>query len=219
MDRDPTAAIRVHLLPYAQFHETSQPVTYMPVHLAKAARIFYRQSRDINHFLQSNNSVSRTNYIRILALASIDVLLSLPFGIVNVILYVTGQLSYARLPFYFGWTYDHTDWEPVRISYAELLATGVSSVVRSYVIQWTSPVLAFAIFGLFGVTLEARASYWRAICTVGGCFGWEPTPRTCKARLPLGDIEFGERPQATSFDLEIVCVSCLSMWAGLNGDN
>ena len=78
--------------------------------------MFYRQSRDINRFLQSNNSVSRNSYMRILALASIDVLITLPVGIANIVLQVTQTLSQVPMPLYFGWTFDHTDWEPVGYS-------------------------------------------------------------------------------------------------------
>ncbi|VDC01595.1 unnamed protein product [Peniophora sp. CBMAI 1063] len=176
------------------------PLVSIAIYYPHVARLFYRQNRDINHFLQSNDSVSRTNYFRILALASIDILLTLPLGIVNIVLDVKWTLSYGPTPFYFGWTYDHTDWQPESFSYAYTVAQG-ASVTDLYFQQWTSPVLAFAIFALFGVTSEARASYWRVICTIGGWFGWKPTPRTRRARSPLGDIEFGERPAQNSLSL------------------
>ncbi|KZV65950.1 fungal pheromone STE3G-protein-coupled receptor [Peniophora sp. CONT] len=180
------------------------PLVSVTLYYPRVARIFYRQSRDINHFLQSNDSVTRANYIRILVLASIDVILTLPMGIVNIILFVTGSISSGfGLPFYRGWTYDHTEWEPESISYESIVAEGTSAIAQQYFTQWTSPILAFAIFGLFGVTSEARASYWRIICTFSGWFGWKPMLRKRRPRLPLGDIEFGERPM----DLEIGCVT------------
>ena len=108
------------------------------------------------------------------------------------------------MPFYFGWTYDHTDWAPEGYSYAEIVVFGTPSVVQQYFNQWTSPFLAFVIFGLFGVTSEARASYWRIIRTIGGWFGWKSTPpQASTSRSPLGDIEFGERaPQEMSLGIE-----------------
>ena len=162
---------------------------------ARVAWVFYRQSRDISHFLQSNDSVSHNSYMRILALASIDVLTTLPVGIVSIALQVTRSLSIAPMPFYSGWAYDHSNWEPLGVSYEEMLANGTSVVSRQYFTQWTSPFLAFIIFGLFGITSEARASYWRIICTMGGWFCRNRMPpREHRARSPLGDIEFGERP-------------------------
>ncbi|VDB95777.1 unnamed protein product [Peniophora sp. CBMAI 1063] len=177
------------------------PLVSITVYYPHVARVFYRHNREINQFLQSNNSVSRTNYFRILALASIDILLTLPMGIVTIVLLVKGDLSFGRIPFYPGWTIDHTDWQPASFSYADIVSSGPFDVADFYFINWTAPVLAFVIFGLFGVTSEARASYWRIICTVGGWFGWKPTPRTRRTRSPLGDIEFGERPAQNSMSL------------------
>ncbi|VDB83397.1 unnamed protein product [Peniophora sp. CBMAI 1063] len=178
------------------------PLVSIAIYYPHVARLFYRQRRDINHFLRTNDSVSRTNYFRILALASIDILLTLPIGITNIVLDVKTALSYyGSIPFYFGWTYEHTDWEPESFSYADIVVQGTSSVAQFYFNQWTSPILAFAIFALFGVTSEARASYWRIICTIGGWIGWKPTPCTRRARSPLGDIAFGERPAQNSMSL------------------
>ena len=108
------------------------------------------------------------------------------------------------MPFYSGWTYDHSNWEPLGVSYEEMVAKGTSVISRQYFTQWTSPFLAFIIFGLFGITSEARASYWRIICSIGGWFGWKPDPpQASGARSPLGDIEFGERaPQDMSLGIE-----------------
>ncbi|KZV64637.1 fungal pheromone STE3G-protein-coupled receptor [Peniophora sp. CONT] len=166
---------------------------------AKVVRIFYRQGRDVNSFLRTNSSVSRTNYFRILALASIDVLLTLPIGIVNVSLSIVGEQT-GGYPFvYPGWTFIHTDWEPESITYDEFrVSKGFGTLVQTYFSQWSSPVLAFTIFGLFGLTSEARTLYWRITCNIGGWFGWSPSPRAGKGQASLGEIEFGARPQNTS---------------------
>ncbi|VDB92185.1 unnamed protein product [Peniophora sp. CBMAI 1063] len=177
------------------------PLVSITMYYPHVARTFYHHNREINRFLQSNNSVTRPNYFRILALASIDILLTLPVGIATIVLTVKDNLSVGHVPFYYGWTLDHTGWQPASFSYADIVSTGPFNVVDFYFARWTSPVLAFVIFGLFGLTLEARVSYWRILCTVGGWFGWQPKPRAHRARSPLGDIEFGERPAQNSLSL------------------
>ncbi|KZV59980.1 STE3-domain-containing protein [Peniophora sp. CONT] len=181
------------------------PLLSIVLYYPQTIRIFYRQKRDINRFLQSNDSVSRMNYFRIFTLASIDVILTLPIGIVSIALLVPESLAQNdhHIPLYSGWTSLHSDWEPLGVSYAELVAVGKSTTAETYFTLWTSPALAFAIFGLFGVTAEARASYWGIICAVGGWFGWKPPVRPRKARSPMGTMEFGERPQDASFNLDI----------------
>ncbi|KZV65945.1 STE3-domain-containing protein [Peniophora sp. CONT] len=176
------------------------PLVSVTLYYPRVIRTLYRQRRDINHFLPRHNSAARTNHIRILVLASIDVILTLPIGIVTIILGVTSQLSTgAGLPFYRGWTYDHTDWEPESFSYQSIAAEGRFVLAQNYFALWTSPVLAFAIFGLFGATGEARASYWRAICTICGWFGWKLTPPAPQAQSPQPNAKLNKRP----IDLEI----------------
>ncbi|KZV64171.1 STE3-domain-containing protein [Peniophora sp. CONT] len=181
------------------------PLLSVTFYYPRTARILCRHRRDIKRFLQSNDSMSRTRYTRILVLASVDVLITLPFGIVNIVLLVTRQLSLdpPSLPLYHGWTFLHTDWDPGYSLYSDTLKIGTADVAQLYFTLWTSPVLAIAIFCLFGITSEARATYWRIICTIGGWFGWKPSPHARGARSQVGDIEFGVRPQDASLDLEI----------------
>ncbi|KZV61594.1 STE3-domain-containing protein [Peniophora sp. CONT] len=173
------------------------PLLSITLYYPRVIRVFYQQNRDINDFLRSNGSVPRTHYLRIFVLASLDVLLTLPFGIVSIVLNVTTAVTLGGLPFYPGFDNVHSSIrETVTYSYADLQGFGVSSLARDYFSFWSSPVLAFAIFGLFGLTREAIASYWNIICTVGGWFGWKPATRWAEnAHSQLGTMEFGAQPQ------------------------
>ncbi|VDC07961.1 unnamed protein product [Peniophora sp. CBMAI 1063] len=183
------------------YYLTIQSWTILPPLLSvifyypRVVRIFYRQSREINRFLRSNGSVTRTNYLRILALASIDILLTLPIGIVNIALSVSSNIAQGSFSFYPGWNKVHGDWTPIVFTYAELKGFGPSTLAEFYFAYWTSPVLAFAIFGLFGVTAEARASYWHIIQIAGGWVGMEPTLRHARKDSPLETLEFGTQAQ------------------------
>lgn len=160
-----TTVVYHHLLSYVRLElRVGYLLTHAPA-IARIAWYLYRQGRIMNHFLQSNGSLSRANYYRIIILASADILFTLPIGIVSIALAVKQSLALGPLPFYFGWTWDHTDWEPEAYSYAELVSGGTNSIAQQYFSQWTSPILAFIIFGLFGVTSEARTTYWQAIRT------------------------------------------------------
>ena len=86
---------------------------------AKLSLAFYRRSKEINQFLHSNSSISRTNYLRILLIASIDTLLTLPISIINISLTIKGE---TQSQFYPGWSHDHKDWAPISFTYAELTA-------------------------------------------------------------------------------------------------
>ncbi|VDC07897.1 unnamed protein product [Peniophora sp. CBMAI 1063] len=161
----------------------------------RVIRMFYRQGRNNRSFVCSDNTISRTNYLRILILASIDVLLTLPIGITNIVLKVVPALKNSGLPVYPGWTVLHTNWSPVSFSYSRIKASGTAGLAQFYFTHWTSPVLALAIFALFGLTTEARVSYLRIIHFVIGRIGWKPGSRGAKKTTSLGDIEFGLRMQ------------------------
>ncbi|VDC00657.1 unnamed protein product [Peniophora sp. CBMAI 1063] len=183
------------------------PLVSVIFYYPKLVRTYLRQRKDVDRFLRSNSSVSHSNYLRILAIATIDILLTLPIGIVNITMIIVAALAPPKdFPFYPGWEYLHADdWEPGTASYADMTADGgVADLAQIYFTRWTSPVLAFTIFALFGVTSEARGAYWRILCSVGGRFGWKPTAPTRKGQNSLGEIEFGAAPRATEgADLEI----------------
>lgn len=170
-------------------------------------------------FLQSNDSVSRTNYLRIFALASIDLILTLPFGIVTTVLDIRGQLSDAGHNIPSGWSLPHRNWQPVSMPYATIVAHGTAQVAQLYFLRWSPLALAFAIFALFGVTREARVAYWNVAPTIGRWFGRRQTLRLRETRSSIGAMEFGECPQVMSLDLEIGYVHCLSVYALLTALN
>ena len=46
---------------------------------------FYRYNREVNRYLHSNDSVSRSGYLRLLAIGCIDIIFSLPSGILSLL--------------------------------------------------------------------------------------------------------------------------------------
>lgn len=164
------------------------------------ARVFYRQGRDTNHFLNSNDLVTRTSYLRVLAVASIDILLTLPIGVTNLIL---GALAAPHtVTFYPGWEAVHSHWNPVSESYAEFLEGGTFNVARTYFTRWTSPVLAFAIFALFGLTAQARATYCRPFSLIKQLILWR-TGHNSEATHSIVSLESNQYSHKVLLDAEL----------------
>ena len=88
--------------------------------------------------------------MRILTLASIDVLFTLPIGIVSLILFILPELVGGPIPFYYGWYETHADFAPEGFPYSDLRDTATVELSQTYFTYWVPPVLAFVIFGLFG---------------------------------------------------------------------
>ena len=61
----------------------------------------------------------------------------------------------------------------MQYTYPEMLSGGTANMVLLYLSYWTSPVLAFTIFLLFGVNREARASYARVVRAACAWLGWK----------------------------------------------
>ncbi|KZV71957.1 hypothetical protein PENSPDRAFT_378909 [Peniophora sp. CONT] len=155
---------------------------------------FYRHAiefREVIRYLRERSSLS---YARLIALASLDILYTLPVAVAFSVLFTKDEQGEARsLPFYPGWEAVHSNWTARSVTYAEMRAAGNRSLALVYLSFWSSSILAFVVFGFFGVNGESRASYWRIVCGIGGWFGWKPI-RNSERRVSLGDPEFGPRP-------------------------
>ena len=165
------------------------------------ARAFYRHTKDVNRLLRDSATVSRRHYLRVLALASLDVLLTLPFGIVNITLSTIVAVQQDKLPFYPGWAKVHSNWAPKVSTWEDIQASGRSSLPQDYFSNWTSPVLALAIFGLFGLTTDARASYRSVFNFLSGCIERRTPSRTHDSRPHLGAINV-ERSKEMVLDIK-----------------
>ena len=136
--------------------------------------------------------------MRILTIGCIDVLITLPVGILFVITEaVEIHESHAELGtsiWYPGWTFTHTNWGPEPISWADLTGQLTWQLVTVFLYWWSSVILALAIFALLGFTSETRRSYGKIISAIGRFFKGQQRPNA----LPeLGEITFNHRPVQT----------------------
>lgn len=60
----------------------------------------------------ATGSMSRGSYFRVMALASMDILLTLP---ISVLVLITGKVN-TKLAVWPGWALLHNDWAPIRDS-------------------------------------------------------------------------------------------------------
>lgn len=96
--------------------------------------------------------------MRILALSSVDILLSLPVGLISFYLNMVQKRS---IPFWPGWKTIHDNWEPETISFQSWRACSWERFIVHWH-EWLCVVYAIAIFALFGVSHDARGVYKKA---------------------------------------------------------
>lgn len=111
----------------------------------------------MNEFLSSSSSVNHSSYLRILSLGCLDIFVTLPIGILGLVVDVKENV----IVFYTGWTELHTDWEPPGITKEMWSSTPFGTFDVKWN-QWVNVFFALIYFALFGLTAEARAKYRRA---------------------------------------------------------
>lgn len=72
--------------------------------------------------------------------------------------------------FYQGWTFIHSNWEPVIIP-KSIWSTTKLGVFSVHWDEWINPFFALIYFTLFGLTPEARKGYRKLVCLVWRPFG------------------------------------------------
>jgi len=128
--------------------------------------VFYRHGSLVRELRESNeDKATASRYVRILALGGLDIFLTLPFGTLNLVQVVRSTIiNGGTFPFYIGRA---TASHIVTAPYASIQRSGTLVLFLTYFTDWSSVIFAFAIFMLFGLTSEARATYSKWACTVG----------------------------------------------------
>ncbi|KAI0033876.1 GPCR fungal pheromone mating factor, partial [Vararia minispora EC-137] len=121
---------------------------------------FYRHACEANRALSSHPSLSRPAYNRILALGCIDILITLPIGIVSLIQDFPLPAAYGfPFVFYPGWAPIHTDWAPISVTAAEWNSRSFWAAWSSYFGRWANAALGLLVFAIFGFSPDARRTY------------------------------------------------------------
>jgi hypothetical protein len=174
--------------------------SHLPASAARILFFFYRHSREANTFLQTNGSISRPSYFRLLILGSLDILLTLPVGIIHLENEFKGLFPGFKLKFYDGWRAVHSNWGPASVSYSLLVS------VDGLIPAWFEIALAIVIFALFGLTADARATYRQIFYAVGRPFGLKPPVH---GNADIGTITFRPRQDTTGHQIEYaLCYDC-----------
>lgn len=138
----------------------------------------------MNEFLSSSSTVNHSSYLRILALGCLDIFVTLPIGILGLVVDVKENV----IVFYPGWTELHTDWEPLGIMKEMWSSTPFATFDVKWN-EWVNVFFALIYFALFGLTVEARAKYRRVFHLAIRPTGLKLT----SADSELSTVNFGSR--------------------------
>jgi len=134
---------------------------------------FLKRRSTFNELLRSQGGGLNANrYIRLMALASTEVLFVFPMSLIA---YIRNVTLTPMQPWH-SWTYVHADWNRVSYITRFVLSLDPTTSTLMEVIRWCMPISAILFFIFFGLASEARKQYrqWWYACLKP--FGVKPRP-------------------------------------------
>jgi len=118
-------------------------------------RLFWKSSRQLREMLGSNKSVSSNRYIRLIALSSVTILISLP---INLYLVYFDACVIPVSP-WISWDDTHAHYSRVAQTPSFIWRSQpvLQTVLEAY--RWLTVLAAFIFFAFFGFAEEARKHY------------------------------------------------------------
>ncbi|KAI6110416.1 pheromone A receptor-domain-containing protein [Pisolithus croceorrhizus] len=168
-------------------------------------RAFYRRRLEFNQLLTSNSSMNVGQYIRLMALACIEMSSTIPICIANLC------ISNEAVPIqpWISWENVHYNFSHVGLYPAVIWQSNSKYVASVEMTRWLFPACGFLFFALFGFAAEARKQYRAMFLSIVKFLGYKPTQETCRG-LPgwkcslsksMGDASSALPAYVTSFPL------------------
>ncbi|KIY64604.1 STE3-domain-containing protein [Cylindrobasidium torrendii FP15055 ss-10] len=126
-------------------------------------RAFLQRRAQFNQFLSSTSGINRNRYFRLLALASVELLVNIPVSSFGLYLNTTRGSIHPWV----SWEDTHYDWFAVRQVPSFVWRADSSMVTVVELQRWAPVFISFVFFGFFGFADEARKSYKAALTRVG----------------------------------------------------
>lgn len=123
---------------------------------------FLQRQAQFSQFMSSNSSLTMSRYLRLMALAGVELLCTTPLSVFLMAL----NLSAQPLDPWVSWDDTHSNFSRVGLFPAVLWTLNRWLVVGIQVNRWSGPFCAFIFFGFFGFAAEARRNYLKAISRV-----------------------------------------------------
>ncbi|KAI0250459.1 STE3-like pheromone receptor, partial [Lactifluus subvellereus] len=143
------------------------------VYCVRTIYYLYKRQHQLNEIISSKCGVNRSLYIRLMMLAGVEILGTIPLGSFYISLVIKSGLG--------PWV----SWADVHSYYSEIMQVpsiiwkhNPSSVVWLELSRWSLVLCAFLFFAFFGFADEARQNYRRAYWSVAGLFNYSTSSGT-----------------------------------------
>nr|AWT58071.1 Pheromone receptor [Lentinula edodes] len=120
-------------------------------------RTFYMRRIQFNHVLASNGMINPSRYLRLMLLAMIDIMCTIPIGTYTIYISLQG----VPLNPWKSWADTHFDFKRVGQIPAVIWRSYPTTYTSVQMTRWLPIACAFAFFALFGFAEEAMKNYRR----------------------------------------------------------
>ncbi|OCF41826.1 hypothetical protein I317_04336 [Kwoniella heveanensis CBS 569] len=103
----------------------------------------------------SRSGLDNRHYIRLLALASVDIVLGLPFTLLALVKDIQQRMTYP------SWQWVHANWSRVDVYRADQYMSSGAFITNLTLPRWLPVLLAIVFFLFFGVSTDAIGEYGR----------------------------------------------------------
>ncbi|KAF7372712.1 STE3-like pheromone receptor [Mycena sanguinolenta] len=146
-------------------------------------RAFLHRRAQFSQFLSLNSGLTATRYFRLMALASMELFLSLPIFTYGLYLTITRQ----PIQPWISWDNVHADFSNIGQEPAIIWRSDSHFQATYELSRWIGVVCALVFFGFFGFAAEAKKQYRLAFWAVAKLCGCTPP---ANGALPLPRISF-----------------------------
>ncbi|KZT19581.1 STE3-domain-containing protein [Neolentinus lepideus HHB14362 ss-1] len=138
---------------------------------ALTLRAFMKRRTQFSEFLNAaNSSLTLNRYFRLMALATMEYLFTIPISIYGLTLWLNHPGAMAP----FNWAAIHFDFSRVGIYPAVLWRYNRDNETSVELTRWSVPFCAFVFFAFFGFADEARRHYKMAFWAIARRLGFQP---------------------------------------------
>ncbi|KAJ3967512.1 pheromone receptor [Lentinula raphanica] len=133
-------------------------------------RTFYVRRIQFNHLLSSNGMINPSRYFRLMLLALIDIMCTLPIGIYTIYISLDG----LPLAPWISWDDTHYDFGFVQLVPAVIWRSDFRTYTSVQITRWLPVACAFTFFALFGFAEEAMKNYRKVFAFFSARLGFYP---------------------------------------------
>nr|AWT57985.1 Pheromone receptor [Lentinula edodes]AWT57987.1 Pheromone receptor [Lentinula edodes] len=128
------------------------------VYSSLTLRTFYIRRLQFTQIVSANSTISPSRYLRLMLLALIDIMCTIPVGIYIIFIGLDG----VPLAPWISWNDTHFDFNRVVLIPSAVWRSNTSNYTAVQINRWLPIVCAFIFFALFGFAEEAMKNYRRA---------------------------------------------------------